>query len=114
MCAALWTSVSVGLSGTEFALQRRAEAWREPGRAEPVGKGGSLLFDRRTSVGADILQQADRDLAVRSVCPTAHDAAVDPHRRACVAIAVEQGGAMRTEVPVTLLPPHDGGVQRRQ
>ena len=40
--------------------------------------------------------------------------AVGPDRRAGVAVRVEQVRTVRTEVPVALLPPHRGRVERRQ
>jgi methionyl-tRNA synthetase len=80
------------LSGAEFltgelAFQRSAEAGRDPDLgvgpdplAEPLRFGG----DRRRSLGADVLEQPDRDLAVLALRPAADNPAVPPGRGADV------------------------------
>ena len=56
----------------------------------------------RTRLGADVLEQLEDDLPVPALRPAADDAAVAPHGRPGVAVAVEEHPLVRPEVPVAL------------
>ena len=83
--------------------------WREVPNSslQPVGRSVDLV----ATFSADVGQQAVGDRPVRALHPGADDLAVHPDRRTGVAVAVEDVGAMRAEVPLTFLPPHDRGVE---
>ena len=95
---------------------RAASGTTEPRAARPARRSAAPPRPRPspTASRADVLQQLEHHLAVRALAPSAHDPAVQPHRRAGVAGAIEQLRRVIAEVPVALLPPHDRGVERRE
>jgi methionyl-tRNA synthetase len=101
----------------QLAFQRGAEPGGDPDlavladpRAQPLGFGG----EGGAGLGAGVLEQPHRDLAVRAVRPAAHDPAVPPGRRADVPGPVEQGGRVPAHVPAPLTPAHRGGIEGGQ
>src|SRR5580700_3175131 len=107
----------------QLAFQRGAETWRDPGLrglgvlgvgADPLAEPLRLGVQGRRGLGADVLEQPDRDLAVLALRPAAHDPAVPPGRRADVPGPVEQGRPVLADVPGALAPAHRGGVESGQ
>ena len=106
-------SVASSLTG-ELAFQRSAEAGRDPDCPDPVAEPLRFGGDRRRSLGADVLEQPDRDLAVLAVRPAADNPAVPPGRGADVPGPVEQGRRVLADVPAPFAPAHRGGVKGGQ
>ena len=99
-------------SGGELALERWKEAGADAGLAEPLFQARRLRCDRGSRLRADVLEQAIPDLAVTTLRPPTDNATFPPHGRACIAVAVEQHGPVRPEVPVSLLPAHRRRIER--
>ncbi len=68
----------------KLALQRGAEARGDAARADPLAEPLGFGGYRRRSLGADVLEQPDRDLAVLALRPAADNPAVPPGRGADV------------------------------
>jgi len=94
--------------------QWRAKSRQDPSLAEPRTQAVSFLLDRTLAITADVLEQAQDDLAVRALGPAADDVAVPPDRRSRIAGTIEQRGAVSAQVPVAPRPTHDGGIEARQ
>ena len=111
--------LSLAAAFTRRRVQLLDERSREPGgdhrAVEPVGEPCRLGVDQPAGGGIDPVEQADDHRAVGSLTPGADDPARHQHRVPGVADGVEQ---LRhhpgVEVPVALLPAHDGGIEAGQ
>ena len=92
-------AAGVSRSVRQLPLERRQEAGREADVADPGAQALGLGVDRGAGVAADVLGQAERDLAVAALAPAADDASAPPDRRPGVAVRVEERRAVRAEVP---------------
>ena len=123
--AVIWRPIFIASKGSDRAAPAEGQALSS--RWSGVGKRGMIRTPSIQAVsaaarasmaaaasGPDILEQAGHDLAVRALAPAADDAAIEPDRRAGVAVAVEQGRAVRPEIPVARGPAHRRRVEGRQ
>ena len=102
--------------GTSPAPSERWNGGRKPGekRASPIHacrRATSASMAARAS-RADVLEQADHDLAVPALAPAADDSSVPPDGRPGVPVRVEERRPVRAEVPLALLPAHRRRVER--
>src|SRR5258708_7957386 len=86
-------------SGRQLTLGRGAEPGNDADAAKPGAGQRRLLLDQRGAVGADVLKQANGDLAVSALRPAADDPAVQPDGRTGIAVGVEERLPVRPEEP---------------
>src|ERR1039457_2058168 len=98
----------------ELAFQRGAEPRGDPVLADPGAEPLRLGGDGRLRLRPGVLEQPDRDLAVRALRPAADDPAVPPDRGPDVPGPVEQGRPVLTDVPGPVAPAHRGWVEGGQ
>jgi len=79
-----------------------------------IAEAAALGFDRFAGPRVHRLEELDDHIPVFVLGPTPDHAAVRPHARPGVAVAVEEFGAVLAQVPRAVLPPHDRRVEPGQ